>query len=140
MSAFMVEDRTINYIVNWLRRQRDELHIIPDKLQKLGIDTGIPGWAEILGHEMFQLNIKAVDARYGEGEAVRFRKLDYRFEHTEAVPLEQVLKSLRCWLYQCSEGDIPQTELYKLFDTDVRLYLMSEIISQIPEYEKAYWG
>jgi hypothetical protein len=140
MSAFMVEDRTINYIVNWLRRQRDELHIIPDKLQKLGIDTSIPGWAEILGHEMFQLNIKAVDARYGEGEAVRFRKLDYRFEHTEAVPLEQVLKSLRCWLYQCSEGDIPQTELYKLFDTDVRLYLMSEIISQIPEYEKAYWG
>jgi hypothetical protein len=140
MSAFMVEDKTINYVVNWLRRQRDELNIIPDKLQKLGIDTSIPGWAEILGHEMFQLNIKAVDARYGEGEAVRFRKLDYRFEQTEAVPLEQVLKSLHCWLYQCSEGDIPETELYKLFDTDVRLYLMSEITTQLPEYEKAYWG
>jgi len=140
MSTFMVEDRTINYVVNWLRRQRDELHIIPSKFQKLGIDTSIPGWAEILGHEMFQLNIRAVDARYGEGEAVKFRKLDYCFEHTEAVPLEQVLKSLNCWLYQCSEGDIPQTELYKLFDTDVRLYLMSEILTQLPEYEKAYWG
>jgi hypothetical protein len=34
---------------------------------------------------MFQLNIKAVDARYGMGEAVKFRKLDYHFEHTEAV-------------------------------------------------------
>jgi hypothetical protein len=94
MSAFMVEDRTINCVVNWLRRRIDELNIIPSKLKKLGVDTSILGWAEILGHEMFQLNIKAVDARYGRGEAVKFRKLDYRFEHTEAVPLEQVLKSL----------------------------------------------
>jgi hypothetical protein len=131
--------RLIN-VVNWLQRQRDELHIIPDKLQKLGIDTSIPDWAEILGHEMFQLNIKAIDARYGNGEAVKFRKLDYHFEHTEAVPLEQVLKSLNCWLYQCSEGDIPETALYNLFDTDVRLYLMSEITTRLPEYEKADWG
>jgi hypothetical protein len=140
MSAFIVADETINTIVNWLRRQIDELHIIPEKLRQLGIDTSIPGWAEILGQEMFQLNIQAVDARYGEGEAVKFRKLNYRFEHTEAVPLLQVLKSLNCWLYQCCEGDVPETELYKFFDTDVRLYLMTKIITQLPEYEEAYWG
>jgi len=140
MSAFIVEDKTINYVVNWLRRQIDELNIIPEKLQRLGIDTSIPGWAEIPGHEMFQLNIKAVDARYGEGEAAKFRTLNYRLEHTEAVPLEQVLKSLHCWLYQCCEGDVPETELYKFFDTDVRLYLMTKIITHLPEYEEAYWG
>jgi hypothetical protein len=140
MSAFMVEDKTINYVVNWLRRERDRLFIIPRKLKKLGIDTSVPGWAEILGHEMFLVNIRAVDARYGSSEAVKFRKLDYRFEHTEAVPLEQVLKSLQCWLYQCCEGHVPETELYKLFNTDVRLYLMSEIIDTLPEYRNAVWG
>jgi hypothetical protein len=42
MSAFMVEDHTINYVVDWLRRQIDELSIIPKKLQKIGIEMNIP--------------------------------------------------------------------------------------------------
>jgi hypothetical protein len=87
MSAYIVADKTINNVVNWLRRKIDELTVIPPKLKEVGIDTNIPGWEEILGHEMFQLNIKAVDARYGSDEAVTFRKLDYRFEHTDAVSL-----------------------------------------------------
>jgi hypothetical protein len=142
MSAFIVADKTINNIVNWLVRELEEIYgttIIRQKLVELGIDPSIPGWAEILGHELFQLNIKAVDARYGTGEAGTFRKLDYRFEHTEPVPLEQVLKSLQCWLYQCNEGDIPITALYRLFDNDVQVFLMSKIIATLPEYEEAYW-
>jgi hypothetical protein len=42
---------------------------------ELGVDPCIPGWAEILGYEMFQLNIRAVDARYGSGEARKLSKL-----------------------------------------------------------------
>jgi hypothetical protein len=89
---------------------------------------------------MFQLNITAVDARYGNGAALEFRKLDYRYEVTEPVPLVQVLKSLHCWLYQCNEGAVPETKLYQLFDDDIRGYLMSKIISLLPEYEEAEWG
>jgi hypothetical protein len=89
---------------------------------------------------MFQLNIKAVDARYGKGEAAKFRKLNYRYQVTEPVPLVQVVKSLRCWLYQCCEGDVPETELYQLFDDDIRLYLLNKIVTELPEYEEAYWG
>jgi hypothetical protein len=140
MSAFMVEDTTINYVVNWLRRNIDQFSLIPHKLKELGFDTSVQGWAEKLGQAMFQLNIKAVNARYGDGEAAEFRKLDYRFEHTEAVSLVQVLKSLRCWLYQCCEGDVPETKLYGLFDTDVRMYLMDKIITALPEYDQAEWG
>jgi hypothetical protein len=43
MSAFMVEDKTINDIVNWLRSEIDQLFIIPRKLKKLSIDTSVPG-------------------------------------------------------------------------------------------------
>jgi len=55
MSAFMVADKTINYVVNWLRRNIDQLPIIAAKLQKLNIDTDAPDWAEDLGQLMFLL-------------------------------------------------------------------------------------
>jgi hypothetical protein len=140
MSAFLVEDKTINYVVNWLRRNIDQFSLIPHKLKELGFDTSVAGWAEKLGQAMFQLNIEAVNARYGSGQAEKFRQLDYRFEHTEAVSLVQVLKSLQCWLYQCTEGDAPETELYGLFDSDIQMYLMNKIITALPEYEEADWG
>ncbi len=140
MSAFMVEDRTINYVVNWLRREIESFSLLPKKLKELRIDPNEAGWAEKLGQQMFQLNIAAVDSRYGSGQAATFRTLDYRYQVTEPVPLVQVLKSLQCWLYQCCEGGEPASVLYTLFDTDVRVYLMSKIISMLPEYEDAYWG
>jgi hypothetical protein len=122
MSAYIVADKTINNVVNWLGRELEEVYgtiIIRQKLMELGVDPCIPGWAEILGHEMFQLNIKAVDARYGSGEARKFRPLDYHYKGTAPIPMVQVLKSLQCWLYQCNEKDIPTTALYTLFDNDV---------------------
>jgi hypothetical protein len=140
MSAFLVEDRTINTIVNWLAREIDHLSLIPYKLRRLGIEPSVPGWEEKLGEAMFQLNIAAVEDRYGKGEASKFRTLAYRYQQTSPVPLVQVLKSLQCWLYQCCEGGEPATLLYTLFDTDVRVYLMSKIITMLPEYEEAYWG
>jgi hypothetical protein len=140
MSAFIVEDKTINYVVNWLRSNIGRLPITAAKLKHLNIDTNAPGWADDLGHTLFLLNRNAVDARYGDGAAAEFRTLDYRYQETAPVPLVQVFKSLQCWLYQCCEGDVPQTELYGLFDTDIREYLMTQIITQLPEYEEAYWG
>jgi hypothetical protein len=143
MSAFMVEDKTINSIVNWLDRALEETFgttTIRQKLLDLGFDTSKAGWAERLGYALFQLNIIAVDARYGSGEAKRFRPLDYHYKLTKGVPLVQVLKSLQCWLYQCNEGDVPEAALYGLFDTDVQLYLMTEIIDSLPEYQNAFWG
>jgi hypothetical protein len=137
MSAFLVADKTINTVVNCLGRELEEVYgtlIIRQKLMELGIDP------VILGHEMFQLNIRAVDARYGNGEARKFRPLDYRYEVTEPIPMVQVLKSLQCWLYQCNEKDIPTTALYGLFDNEVQLYLMNEIIDTLPEYQNAVWG
>jgi hypothetical protein len=143
MSAFLVANNTINTIVNWLDSALAEAYgtiTIRQKLLEQGFDASAAGWAERLGYAMFQLNVIAVEARYGSGEAKRFRPLDYQHKATKAVPMVQVLKSLHCWLYQCNEGDVPQTALYGLFDNDVRLYLMDKIITALPEYEQAAWG
>jgi hypothetical protein len=56
MSAFLVEDQTINTIVNRLRTEIPHLSYIPYKLRDLGIDTTVPGWEERLGCAMFALN------------------------------------------------------------------------------------
>jgi hypothetical protein len=143
MSAFIVANKTINTVVNWLNRALEEPYgttTIRQKLLEQGFDMGTSGWAERLGHAMFQLNVIAVDIRYGSSKAGKFRPLDYRYEVAEPVPMVQVLKSLQCWLYQCNERDVPTTALYGLFDNDVQLYLMTEIIDALPEYQNAYWG
>jgi hypothetical protein len=142
MSAYIVADKTINNVVNCLRRDvdLDRFSHIPHKLTELGFDTGKSGWEERLGYAMFQLNVIAVDIRYGSDKVRKFRPLNYRYKVTEPVPLVQVLKSLQCWLYQCNEKDIPTTALYGLFDMDVQLYLMTEIIDALPEYQNAIWG
>ena len=143
MSAFIVADKTINYIVNWLEKELEEIYgttVIRQKLMEQGFDASESGWTERLGQAMFQLNVIAVDVRYGSGEARKSRPLTYHYQVTEPVPMTQVLKSLQCWLYQCNEGDVPTTALYGLFDNDVQLYLMTEIIDTLPEYQNAYWG
>ena len=89
MSAFIVADKTINNIVNWLDSALDEAYgtiSIRQKLLELGFDTSVAGWAERLGYAMFQLNVIAVDARYGSSEAKKFRSLDYRYKLTQNVP------------------------------------------------------
>jgi hypothetical protein len=110
MSAFIVADKTINTIINWLDSALEEAYgsiTIRHKLLEQGFDASVADWAERLGHAMFQLNVIAVDARYERGEAKKFRPLDYQHKVTKPVPLVQVLKSLRCWLYQCCEGNVP---------------------------------
>jgi hypothetical protein len=143
MSAFIVADGTINYIVNWLEKELEEVYgtiIIRQKLMEQGFDASESGWAEWLGQAMFQLNVIAIDVRYGSGEAKKFKPLAYLYKATEPVPMTQVLKSLQCWLYQCNEGDVHTTALYGLFDNDVQVYLMTEIIDALPEYQNAIWG
>jgi len=50
-----------------------------------------------------------------------------------------VIKSLQCWKYQCSEGDIPETKLYQFFE-EVEHHLALKIVINLPEYDKATWG
>ena len=90
---------------------------------------------------MFGLNVSGVNARYGEDEAHKFRPLDFQYKFiADCGGMVRILKSLRCWLYQCSEGDIPETsELYKTMK-EISNVIASEIIDDLPEYDKAPWG
>jgi len=136
MSAFMVEDKTINRVVT---------HVFTngtyDTLRRLNAECATPGEPidePMLGAMLFSLNIQGVNARYGEGQAKEFRDLDYRYQYEHATPI-QVLKSLQCWIYQCSEGDVPDTLLYQIMK-EYEHMLADSIISKLPAYNAAEWG
>lgn len=140
MSAFIVEDTTINRVVTWLTSEVSTSHFTIDQLaRKYDVDLTSDGWDEKLAHAMFQLNCDGVNARYGVGEAGKFRPLNFTYQPEQYFSLVQVLKSLQCWLYQCCEGDVPTTKLYQFFE-EVEHHLALKIVSSLPEYEKATWG
>lgn len=140
MSAYIVEDKTINRIVAWLEfDEAGSQRIAKHTLQQHGYDLSRTEEAERLANEMFQLNINAVEQRYGVGEAAEFRPLDFKYRSSLPQPIMHTLKALHCWSYQCSEGDVPDTPLYQMFD-EIEANMCRHIIGSLPEYNEAPWA
>ncbi len=127
MSAYIVEKKTIDRIVTYIAQ-----HVNTGAL-----DAYYPTLAvepDKLGQRLWKMNTDAVDQRYSESNPVRLYKHDWVPGHKM-----QVFKSLRCFLYQCSEGDVPETDLFK--DTESLMHTIAlEIISDMPQYENAEWA
>jgi len=136
----MVEDKTINRVVTWLGQELNESNYLREQLrERLSMDVVEDGSEEKLGQAMLELNIKAVNIRYADKSAAKFRQLDYSYKSVFAREI-QVLKSMQCWLYQCAEGDVPNDPLYRYFEEVVAPRLMYKIINRMPEYDRAEWG
>jgi hypothetical protein len=137
MSAFLVSMRTINQIVatlSSLLRSHEYTHAAT-MFAASGIDTTQAHWEEALANAMFALNQEALYQRYGDPAEEQFV-----YKRVPALPnLYQVLKSINCWLYQCTEGNVPESKLYQFFKTFVRVWLMEIIIHQSSAYDEAQW-
>ena len=145
MSAYVVEDETINRIIGWLEqdsvstRWRVATYILKEHGYNLDLMQRQNGDAKQLAEDMFALNVTAVNQRYGPGEAAKFRPLDFKYISRLAPTTPRVLKSLQCWLYQCSEGDVPESDLYKMF-REIEFAICRELVERIPEYAEADWS
>jgi hypothetical protein len=129
MSAFIVEQTTINRIVTTIGL---ECHwTVFDDLAELGFGDDL----QALGRAMLNLNVDAVNQRYNEH--TNPLDLPYRFR-PEPVTDIQAFKSLECWLYQCTEGNVPQQKLYQVLKA-FRHTLANRIVETLPAYEQADW-
>lgn len=138
MSAYIVNDSTINNIVNTLAGLRD-FEYERREIKENGYDLDEREGRQLLAVEMFKLNIAGVDARYGEGEAKTFRPLDFTYKQTLPTVKIQLYKSLSCFLYQCAEGDIYKDNgLYAILER-IKSSIAENIIHALPEYDKAKW-
>ena len=90
-----------------------------------------------IGRKLFLMNRRALRARYGKGEHLRLPGFVFE-EWADAKPVEQ-FTSVRCLLYQCSEGNVPRSRLYSELNHAAGK-LAQRIGQDLPEYEKAPWG
>ena len=145
MSAFVVGDKTINRIVSWINKvgmggYADKYIYCIRPLEELGYKLDTDLGCKRLAEELFTLNCDSVEQRYGEGQAKEFRPLDFQYKYRGAdTSIYQVLKSMRCLLYQCCEGYIPeQNSLYQALDR-MSLLICYHIVTRSSQYDIAEW-
>jgi hypothetical protein len=134
MSAFIVSQKTVNRIIDYIAWVSMKDPYMLRILSHAGYE--LPDSVNRLGQDMIKLNYGAVNERYGEEEKPE------KFQRVRNVPasLIQTVKSLQCFLYQCTEGE--QFENSKLYQCLRRLeeHLLNEIVTSLPAYGHAVWG
>ncbi len=149
MSSFVVHPTVINQIVTYIDSQAHKgnyIHLLSKYNIKLD-EKDRPAFREGLASSLWSLNIEAVNQRYpdtvenlnGAPGSYQDGKLIHHvaFKLTSASKI-QVYKSLQCLIYQCSEGNVPESLEYK-FLMDLENAMAREIVSELPEYVKAEW-
>lgn len=148
MSAFLVTRTHIDHVVAAIMEIAVESGYVTEQEDKEG------RFRDKLGQWLVDMNIRAVDYRYSEKNAVPLYRNTYIGPHETVAELVQRYKAIRCLAYQCAEGDVPETPLYRQLEaagnTVARMILGSrsngdpdadaEAIRRMPEYEDAPWG
>lgn len=157
MSAFVVDDacmtnvvRAICYASKWsaLTEMFD------------GQPTRHADSATKIGRRLFALNIEAVMQRYPDcraqpndlpgpcddkGNSIAHEiaaAFTCEVPAAESVTVDELcacVKSMHCLQYQCSEGNVPETRLYKALNRAIGR-VCEHIVSNLPAYERAPWG
>jgi len=126
MSAFIVSHETMSKVV---------ASILPLRSSQLAKVFPGTDWKDIAGC-LYAMNNDAIEARYGKRELSPMH--DYTFSLNKSWNSYDLLKACQCLRYQCSEGKVPETELYKWLERHI-VDLMQRIIEKQPEYVAASW-
>lgn len=137
MSAFIVETSTLNAIVSAISGVRD--------LEYIGRRHGITTWPTYVSstkdcvpffRELEAMNARALTERYGDEAEPGAPVKDFHVGMCGNIPA--TIKALECYLYQCSEGTVPQCALYKAMK-DLQLALAMIVVRDARGYEQAAW-
>jgi hypothetical protein len=138
VSAYIVEDKVINQIVTYVVYARD-LGWLRQEFAEAIAPSVSGNFGPEIGRALFDMNVAAVEVRYGKGQAKEFRALDYRFTPESASEL-RVYHAIRELLYQCDEGDIAETNrLYGLLG-DLKAVVADSIIERVTEPSRGWSG
>ena len=139
MSAFIVSEgcmKNIIYNLYWDYKFKDRADFL---LREHGINCHSVDDFNNLYINLYKLNQEAVKQRYNEPDNSNYITIPDKPDWDQGtVNKYQALKSIQCLLYQCSEGTVPETKLYKFLEAFEKRY-MHYIIDDIPEYDKARW-
>ncbi len=148
MSAFIVTKTHIDHVVAAIMEIAVAIGSVTEEEDKHG------GFRDRLGQWLTNMNAKAVDCRYNEKNAVPLYRNTYMGPYNTRAELVKRYKAIQCLAYQCAEGNVPETPLYKQLiaaentvasmiipgHPDLQYFDASDIIGRMPEYKAAPWG
>ena len=145
MSAFIITEKTMRSIIYNLFWNHDfkRVNSIFRYNDYRVIDEHDHKDFHNLAKEFYAMNRDAVKQRYNEPDNSDYikipdcDKIDWTGPGTNLNKF-QALKSMHCLKYQCSEGNVPKTPLYKFLEDLIHNW-ESYIINEIPEYKNAGW-
>jgi hypothetical protein len=119
MSAFVLSHEEINLIVTWLTGLR-AWQVYGRKLEEyLGARPSTDAKLHDLGSKLHGMNVSAVMQRYpGSTEDNLPGPIDpgpYKYK-PQMAPMFRAYERLGSYMYQCSEGNVPDTRLYEIMD------------------------
>ena len=156
MSAFVVDDDCMTRVVQAICSMGDYSPLV--NLMD-GTPTRQADSATKIGRRLFEMNIEAVTQRYpdckadpsglpgpvdDQGKSIA-HDLAAMFScitpqgKLDTAELIVALKSMECLAYQCMEGNVPETDLYKALNEAIGKVAI-EIVHRMPAYQLAPWG
>lgn len=138
MSAYIVEDETMDRCVRAILDggHYDLVIELADKATRVAL-AAEDDKRTALGRLLFRMNEDAVAFRYDE-RADRASSKTYSYTHRSAEMVE-LFKSLDCFTYQCSEGDVPKRPLFRLCEA-IQARIACGIVRLSDSYNRAAWG
>ncbi len=99
------------------------------------------GFLDKLGKDFWTLNAAALEVQYDENpDAFLTQIVQYTFRDKAALSNAVLLKSLDFLIYQCTEGDIPETSPVYAQMTELAEHYASDGVRLSEEYADAPWG
>jgi len=154
MSAFLCDAKLFNEIAETLASYADQdpfafsatahaskfiltLRVIENDNGSRVLHPNIQAKAAVFARQLYDMNLEAISQRYEDGINDGY---DYKYE--SCLPMEnqyQLFANIRCLIYQCNEGDVPETDLFKKLEKicDALAY---DIITETDEYKATSWG
>ena len=153
MSCWIVSENHINAIAEVIAWRLNVsvntgigIYINKDELERVFSDCKKetkPGcWSfskQAIVDKLLGMNVKAYEYRYSEVVEIE----EYKAKETENMltsgKLIAFVKVLGCYLYQCCEGDFPESGVFKVIE-NMQTAVKNYYISHLPEYEETPWG
>jgi hypothetical protein len=137
MSAFIVNDKTLNRILTFLNHWRfyenDKLKMKFWGLVKQEKDETQEQVLNSIGLMIKELNAEAVNQRYEEDNG----KQEFFYSPSDCG-IFQAYNHIRCLTYQMLEGNVPKKKLYKILQ-EIENQIAFEIAGEHPQVKSAEW-
>ena len=134
MSSFVVDPKTIGNIAGYVFANSKAFALL--QREGIALEGELHQIIRRFSRDLEIMNRQAVWERYhDQADWETWQAGDFEFHGPTPVV---VFKSLNCYLYQCSEGSVPDQVLFKALEK-LRGSLAYEIATSSREYESGAW-